>query len=287
MTRRTDSISPTAHYTGFAWFRHGLSHPALVTPQGRMLHGALRPMHVAADMVGAPTLSAFLLARHRIIDHLLDQAIEEGRVEQIIELAAGLSPRGWRFKQRHGARIRYIEADLPDMAQRKATLLQTAGLLTPGHEVVSLDALSNSGPQSLAALADTLDANKGLAIVTEGLINYFDTHTVLGMWQRFAKVLARFPHGLYLSDIHLSDVRQKSAGVSAFMAVLSAFVKGRVFLHFDNSVVATTALHDAGFAFADLHHPREFAIKLGLDMRPGSGLVRVIEARSSKPQVEL
>lgn len=287
MPRSADSISPTAHYTGYAWFRHGLSHPALVTPQGRLLHGALRPMHVLAGLVGAPTLSPFLLARHRIIDHLLEQAIAEGRVGQIIEVAAGLSPRGWRFKQRHGQRIRYIEADLPDMARRKQRLMQEAGLLTPGHEVVALDALRDDGPLSLAALADTLDAGQGLAIVTEGLINYFDTPTVLAMWTRFAQVLARFPHGLYLSDIHLSEVRQASAGVSAFMAVLSAFVKGRVFLHFDNSVVATTALHDAGFALAELHHPRAFAAQLDLPMRPGTGLVRVIEARSSKPDVAL
>lgn len=287
MTRSSDSISPTAHYTGYTWFRNDLSHPALVTPQGRLLYGALRPLHVAARMIGAPTLGAFLLARHRIIDHLLHQAIEEGRVEQIIEVASGLSPRGWRIKQRYGSRVRYIEADLPDMAQRKLKLLTDANMLTPGHEVVSLDALSDAGPLALSTLADRLDPNKGLAIVTEGLLNYFDTPTVLRMWARFGKVLARFPHGLYLSDIHLSEARQGSPGVAAFMATLSAFVKGRVFLHFDNSVVATTALRDANFAFADLHKPRDFAAKLGLDMRPGTGLVRVIEARSSKPDVDI
>ena len=31
------TISPTAHYTGFVWARHGLSHPALVTAEGRAL----------------------------------------------------------------------------------------------------------------------------------------------------------------------------------------------------------------------------------------------------------
>src|SRR5690606_13456988 len=147
MPRRSDSISPTAHYTGYTWFHHGLSHPALVTPEGRMLYAMSRPFDVGARLIGAPTLSPFLLARHRIIDHLLEQAIAEGRVGQIIEVAAGLSPRGWRFKQRHGERLRYIEADLPDMALRKRTLLQDAGLLKPGHEVVSLDALSDAGPE--------------------------------------------------------------------------------------------------------------------------------------------
>ena len=53
-------------------------------------------------------------------------------------------------------------------------------------------------------------------------------------------------------------------GVSAFKTLLSAFVKGRVYLHFDNSVIATTELRDAGFAFAELHEPGEFANKLGV-----------------------
>ena len=284
MTRASDSISPTAHYTGYTWFKHGLSHPALVTRQGRMLHTALLPLQKLARLSGAPTLQAFLLARHRVIDALLQQAIDEGRVGQVIEVAAGLSPRGWRFKKRYGERVRYIEADLPDMAQRKRTLLQRAGLLTPGHEVVALDALADTGPLALSTLAQQLDSNVGTAIITEGLLNYFDTRTVLRMWARFGKVLAQFPHGLYLSDIHLLGDNH-GAGVSAFKTLLSAFVKGRVYLHFDNSVIATTELRDAGFAFAELHEPGEFATKLGLSMRPGTNAVRVIEALVSKPDL--
>lgn len=284
MTRASDSISPTAHYTGYTWFKHGLSHPALVTPQGRLMHAALRPIHQLALLTGAPTLQTFLLARHRVIDMLLQQAIEEGRIGQVIEVAAGLSPRGWRFKKRFGDRVRYIEADLPEMAQRKRALLKHAGLLTPGHDVVALDALTDSGPLSLSTLAGTLDQNKGTAIITEGLVNYFDTRTVLTMWARFGRILAQFPHGLYLSDIHLSDAN-KGVGVGAFKAVLSTFVKGRVYVHFDNSVMATTELLNAGFAFAELHEPRQFAASLGLSVRPGINAVRVIEARSSKPDL--
>jgi O-methyltransferase involved in polyketide biosynthesis len=282
MSRASDSISPTAHYTGYTWFKHGLSHPALVTPQGRLMHTALTPIHRLALLTGAPTLQAFLLARHRILDHLLQQAIEEGRVTQVIELAAGLSPRGWRFKKLYGERIRYIEADLPDMARRKQNLLRRAGLLSAGHEVVALDALANNGPLALSTLAQTLDRSQGVAIITEGLLNYYDTPTVLRMWARFGAVLRPFANGLYLSDIHVSDIN-KNVGVSAFKAMLSTFVKGRVYLHFDNSSLAITELHHAGFAFADLHEPRHFAAKLALRMGPGANAVHVIEARTNKP----
>jgi len=284
MTRSSDSISPTAHYTGYTWFHHGLSHPALVTPQGRALHAALRPMHALARATGAPTLSAFLLARHRLIDLFLSRAIDEGRISQVIEVAAGLSPRGWRFKQRYGAPLRYIEADLPDMAQRKLTLLTQAGLVQPGHEVLPLDALADAGPLSLAALSASLDQTRGTAIITEGLLNYFDTPTVQGMWARFARALQPFPHGLYLSDIHLTHGNQ-GAGASGFKALLSTFVKGRVHLHFAGDDEAAQTLLLAGFAQARLHAPRDFSAELG-PLQPGANVVRVIEALT-RPAVPL
>ena len=94
-TRGSDAISPTAHYTGYVWYRHGLSHPGLATPEGRALYHAARPFNFGARSLGGPTLEGFLLARHRAIDALLDQAISSGAVGQVIEVAAGLSPRGW------------------------------------------------------------------------------------------------------------------------------------------------------------------------------------------------
>lgn len=285
MARNAASISPTAHYTGYTWFAHGMSHPALVTPQGRFMHTALKPLRGLALLTGTPTLQAFLLARHRVIDLLLSQAIAEGRVSQVIEVAAGLSPRGWRFKQAHGNKLHYIEADLPDMAQRKRDLMRSAGLLTSDHEIVTLDALADTGPASLDALADRLDPQRGTAIITEGLLNYFDTPTVVAMWQRFGRVLNRFPEGLYLSDIHLHNAN-KGVGVQAFKAVLSTFVKGRVFLHFDNEVQAETELRNARFALAELHAPTRFAGQLNMTMHPGANAVRVIEARTNKPRID-
>ncbi len=168
-------------------------------------------------------------------------ATVEGRGSQVIEVAAGLSPRDWRFKQEHGSKLHYIEADLPDMAQRKRDLLAHAGLLTPGHEVLALDAMANSGDNTLTALAARLDPDRGTAIVTEGLVNHFETATVTAMWQRFSRVLQGFPQGLYLSDIHVHNAN-KGAGVQAFKALLSTFVKGRVFLHFDDETQAEAEL---------------------------------------------
>lgn len=278
MQKRSETISPTAHYTGYTWYQHGLSHPALVTPQGRVLHTMVGPLNALARVTGAPTLSGLLLARHHSIDHLLQGAIDDGRITQVIEVAAGLSPRGWRFKQRYGDRLRYVEADLPDMARLKRDRLARSGLQSPGHEVVALDAMTDTGPLSLSALADTLDVHQGTAIITEGLVNYFDQAALLGMWARFAQVLARFPHSLYLSDIHLSSTGDRMA-VKGFLAVLSTFVRGRVHLHFESAGEACAALRQAGFEHATLHEPRMLSSAAGFTPCAGADLVRIIEAR--------
>lgn len=275
--RGSDAISPTAHYTGYVWYRHGLSHPGLVTPQGRALYHALRPLNAGSRRIGGPTLEGFLLARHRAIDTLLAQAIDSGTVGQVVEIAAGLSPRGWDFARRHGTRIQYVEADLPDMAQRKRERLATAGLDTPQHRVVALDALADDGALSLAALAQSLDPKQGLAIITEGLLNYFDTDTVLGMWQRFATVLKRFPAGAYFSDLHLAS-DNRGASTRTFGKLLGSFVRGRVYLHFGSAAEAEAALIRSGFATAQLIAPEPQTMSGGVVDRKGAGLVKVIKA---------
>lgn len=275
MAPRSERVSPTAHYTGYTWYRLGWSHPALVTPQGRWLHRALQPFNAVASRLGAPTLDGLLQARHAAIDDCLARAIERGEIGQVIEIAAGLSPRGWDLMRRYGERLRYIEADLPQMARRKEDLLRTAGLLRPGHRVVALDALVDAGPQSLAALVESLDPQQGLAIVTEGLLNYFDGATVQQLWRRCATALQRFPQGLYLSDLHLAG-DNRGALLQLFSALLGSFVRGRVHLHFDRVDDAVAALHAAGFETASLHAP---AAILQRPLQPGADLVRIVEAR--------
>jgi len=165
--RGSEAISSTAHYTGYIWGRNGLSHPELATREGRVLFEALRPAMTLSAILGGPTLESYLLARHRAIDALLARAIDEDGVTQVIELACGLSPRGWRFASRYGPELTYIEADLPGMAGRKRRALARMGSLSERHRVEILDALRDGGPGSLAALAETLNPDAGLAIITE------------------------------------------------------------------------------------------------------------------------
>lgn len=274
-------VSPTAHYTGYVWARHGLGHPAFATAEGRLLFTAIRPALKLSQAFGGPTLEGLLLARHRLIDEQLHAAIKAGTISQVIEIAAGLSPRGWRFAKQYGARIRYLEADLPGMAARKRALLAKVGSHGDDHHrVVDIDAFAESGPMSLAGIAATLDPTQGTAVITEGLINYFPLPAVTGLWARIASTLQGFPQGLYLSDLHLA-AENRSPLIRGGVRLLSAFVRGRVHLHFGSTDAALQALHIAGFERELLHRPADFADRYRECRDPAARLVRVVEARTA------
>lgn len=270
------AVSPTAHYTGEAWVRNGLSHPQLATWQGRALHRALALPNAASRRLGGPTLEGLLLARHRIIDSRLDELIQGG-VSQVVEVACGMSPRGWRFAQRYGDRLTYVEADLPAMAQRKREALERMGSLGDHHRVVELDVLRDGGPGSLEALTENLDPAGGLVIVTEGLLTYLDDATVDALWARLAKVLGRFDRGVYLSDLRFAR-RDRGAPERAFDVILGAFVRGKVHAYRGDESTAEASLRAAGFKQAFLHRGDEHPAAAEAREDAGAGVVCIIEA---------
>jgi O-methyltransferase involved in polyketide biosynthesis len=245
--RHSQRVSPTAHYTSQVWVRHGLSQPAFDTRKGRILWAALRPFNFAYEhLTDRASLDETLLGRHTTIDAALEEAIAGG-VSQVVEIAAGLSARGWRMVRKHPG-LRYIEADLPDMAAHKRALL---GPTEARHEVVALDAFSR-GDDGLEALGARLDPARGLAVITEGLINYFDTAAVGDLWQRIAAVSARFSQHVYICDIVTGDRIAGMRGALVFRALLSAFAGGTVTLHFSDGEAALEAARVAGFGRAEL-----------------------------------
>ena len=282
MSRGSDAVSPTAHYTGHTWVRNGLSHPELATREGRVMYEALRPTMAFSRALGGPTLEGLLLARHRIIDSRLDDLIEAGTVSQVVEIACGMSPRGWRFAERYGDRLTYVEADLPAMARRKREALERIGPLGEHHRVAELDALRDLGEGSLAALAETLDPEEGLAIITEGLLTYFDDDAVADMWKRFAATLHRFPAGAYLADLRLA-VADPSPSERIFNAALSTFVRGQVHPHFADEAAAEEALVAAGFDAATVHSGASHPAAAEIRDEAGAAVIRVVEGSCLRP----
>lgn len=277
-TKKTSTkISPTAYATGYLWYRHGLSTEALITPQGKQLDRAFRLLIAVTKLLSGVSLDALMLARHRGIDGQLAKAIEDGRIQQVVEIAAGLSPRGWRFMQKYGDKLTYIETDLPAMAATKRALLEKGGFLSKRHRVMELDALTDVGPQSLAAIVSKLDCKKGTAIITEGLMNYLPPAAARGVWERIGKNLGLFEEGLYLADVYLMN-ENRHAAMAAFGAVLQVFVRGRMHVHFDSDAHGIAEMHRAGFNEVQVFPAQTLAVNKDLRNTRGAERVRVLEA---------
>ncbi|HEY9545890.1 MAG TPA: class I SAM-dependent methyltransferase [Solimonas sp.] len=274
---QTARVSPTAYATGYFWFRQGMSHPAFATPQGKKLDRAFRVLTGVTRRLSGFSLDALMLARHKGIDAQLAKAIDSGKVGQVIEIAAGLSPRGWSFMQRYGERLRYIETDLPAMAACKRDILTQTGSLSDRHRIVELDALAESGPDSLATIARQLDPNIGTAIITEGLMNYLDPAAARAVWQRIAETLAGFPLGAYFSDVYFNG-RVQHPAVIAFGALLSAFVKGRMHVHFKSPQELTQIMKTAGFKRVRAIKTDAIRATHEYSKQRGGDSVRVLEA---------
>jgi O-methyltransferase involved in polyketide biosynthesis len=272
-------ISPSAHYTGYVWYRHQLADPAFVTGLGRWVHGLLRPITWGARAGFGIDLESLLLQRHLLIDARLTQAIEQDGVCQVVEIACGLSPRGRRFTARY-PNLRYIEADLPVMAARKRLLLQSQGWLSANHQVKAVDILATEGRDTLAALFAGLDQRLPVLVITEGLVNYFELPVIEPFWTRLAALLQAFPQATYLTDLYPNlqehpRYRQLRWGVE----LVGRLTRGSYPLHYRNAEEIVAAFTRLGFSSTAVLDPDQHAATLGLPAPRQPGLVRIIEAR--------
>jgi O-methyltransferase involved in polyketide biosynthesis len=284
MARGSDSssISFTAFYTGEVWRRHGLSVPFLSSPQGRLLYTAGRPMELLTEALLGGSNETMLLQRHRIIDHLLEKAVLEDGVTQIVEIACGLSPRGTLTARRFADRdVHYVEADLPGMAARKRQMLEQAGELDNRHRVMDLDILELGSADSLEAVfVQQLDRQRKTLVITEGLVNYFDFPTINGFWTRLAAALKTFPAGIYVTDLYPNFQWHRSVRMAqAFKAALAMATRSRVTLHFGNETAIVEGFKDAGFDDVRVHLPESYYGVLDIPVQRTPSLVRVIESR--------
>lgn len=284
----TSSISFTALYTGQVWVRHGLAEPFFRTRRGALLYAALTPAEMAGRRVLGGNIRTFLLQRHYLIDARLEALVAACPDLQVVEIACGLSPRGCRFRERHPA-LDYVEADLPAMAVRKRRLLQRHHRLGPKHRVEAVNVFAPKASQhSVEALLAGLDAARPVAVITEGLVNYFSLAAISPFWRRLAEALRAFPAGIYLSDSYplypgTGFPRTRLALASA----LGALSQSRVSFHFRSDDEIRRHFPELGFESVQVHDPAHHYGALPIPRTRGTPMVRVLEARAvSSPSPE-
>lgn len=276
----TSSISFTAHYTGYVWYRNGLSAEPFRTSQGALYYTLLWPFEAVGRQIAGGNIKDFLLQRHHLIDKLITNAIEQEGVTQVLEIACGLSPRGWRFSSRY-PQLKYVEADLPAMARDKAALLKENGTGNAQHKVITCNILVDGDDSLESVIAREFDSSKPLLVVTEGLVNYFDLDTISGFWKRLASALKRFPAGIYLTDNYpLLDDHPFRQVMKTLGRTLGAASRSNVSFHFGSDGAMEAHFRGVGFGHAKAHNPAHYREQLDIPRTRGDSFVRILEARA-------
>lgn len=244
-------ISFTAHYTGYIWYQMGMSHPAFATKKGKMLAKLVHPFENWAEKTVGGSMRTTLKQRHKMIDDCLIQLIKQHPDLQVIEIAAGLSPRGWGFRNQY-PNLRYIEVDLPDMAQVKKQALIEAGQAEA--EVLAIDLFT----PELKQLFDLLDPKHPVVIISEGLINYFTKDSLQQLWQSFAEYGKNFTAFHYLTDLYPEPTQHKLAKLiwnsSKLLKVMS---RSAFSFHFTTPQEIQEFLTNCGFQHIQVEQPSQ------------------------------
>ncbi len=242
-------ISFTAHYTGYIWFQEGISHPVLASKKGRFLAKMVSPLETWAEAMIGDSMRSTLRQRHRLIDRQLDQFLAAHPDGQVLEIASGLSPRGWRYRQKYPNLV-YVEADLPDMAAAKRSALQQIENPPPRIEAVDLFGVG------FQQLLETFDESKPLIIISEGLINYFTKEMLHDLWTQLSTGLRRFKVGLYLTDVYPEPITRRLGRLIWQSSKLLRIMSRSAFaFHFISPVEAVDAMKQSGFKDIDVFQP--------------------------------
>ena len=245
-------ISFTAHYTGYIWYTMGISHPVFATSKGKMLAKLVHPLESWAEKFVGGSMRTTLKQRHRMIDQHLTQLIEQHPDLQILEIASGLSPRGWNFRQKY-PNIDYRELDLPGMAKVKTQALKQIDVNSP--EVLSVDLFTADFEQAF----HVFDPNRPLVVISEGLINYFNKDMLLQLLQAITHYGQDFKELHYLTDIYPEPVKNKLANfIWASSKLLKWMSKSAFSFHFTHPKQAQDFFQQAGFENIMVVQPQQY-----------------------------
>lgn len=123
----------------------------------------------------------WLVARTKIIDDLIAQAISQG-CDRVLNLAAGLDTRPYRLDL--PSDLVWVEADLPALVAEKEQLLadQTPNCRLSRHAVDLADPHARD-----AFLEEALAGAAKAFVLTEGLLMYLTADDVIGLSEAFAR----------------------------------------------------------------------------------------------------
>lgn len=177
-------------------------------------------------------------ARYKLINKLLD----ESKIKQVLELAAGYSSRGMIYSQKD---YNYIEMDLKPIIDNKKQIVKA---LNQEHENLKLIEGNVLSKQAFAKAKLYIKNNEPLAIINEGLLRYLTFAEKAEVAKNIYDLLKVYG-GIWLT----CDVTPKK-----FITAQDKALPG-----FNDNLSKTSDRNNLPDRFADLDHVKDFFGKIG------------------------
>ena len=263
-------VSLTAHYTAYAWHLLGVPEAhRFITRRGRWLHRVAKIFEIFTRPAGIGDLVSILMEpRHLLFEHL----IKASKSRCIVELGAGLSPRGTAYTR--DSDLTYIEVDLPRMSALKARLVGEA----KGENQHFL--AGNVLDPGLFDRLEQLIRNKGpVAVVAEGLLYYLKRKPLEQMLEDTARLLKQAGGGVFISDLNpVTAIERFGLAGWLFIKVLARVARWPATMSIRDSQEARELFLNAGFDEIQGHDPRTHPAAARLEHVQTRGVVLLIEA---------
>jgi len=186
----------------------------------------------------AQNYAPFFEARFKSVNHIL----EERGATQVLELAAGLSPRGMDFARRG---ILYVEADLAESSEfKREAVTAVCGQMPPNLHLCASSVIdSTEFRQCSAAFSDG-----PVAVANEGLLRYLTFGEKRHLCANVRELLVRHGGFWVTPDIHLRHWAQGHRRVASRQRETEQLGRDLDPNYFDDLHHAQTFFEECGFA---------------------------------------
>lgn len=198
-------------------------------------------------------MSALFQARARSISAIFDSCC--GKINQILELAAGFSTRGLDWSR--NAQRTYVETDLPDVILRKRramtrVIAQCGESERPNLHLLPVDVFCKADLENATRI---FNPDEQLAIITEGLLLYLNKDEIETISRNVAQLLKKHG-GVWITDIVAQDSMETLSTHSKTGAFVSTVLKttgrNKNNMCFKTEAEATAFFENLGFQIQTL-----------------------------------
>lgn len=195
------NISDTARWVAF--YRAEESERAdahFRDPHARRLAGE-RGEQIVRSMPEGQTFAWSIVVRTAVFDELIMRAVERGKADAVLNLAAGLDTRPFRLPLPPA--LKWIEVDLPEILSYKEEILAGERAVCE-REVVKLDLANVEARRELFARVGA--TSRRVLVVTEGLLVYLAPEQVGALAE---DLHAQIPFRWWLMDIVAPEILKR------------------------------------------------------------------------------